>query len=133
MSITLKQLAALAEEFDFDYLEARQFLGHNVSQKRGRPAKKSSDSDSDDEKPVKKCTGGSCKKPTSSSDKPKGKRGPTGYNLFMAANSSIVTAKLKKKAGGDPLPRGAAAAEIGKVWKALSEKQREAWNEKAKK
>ena len=40
MSITLKQLQALSEEFEFDYNEARKFLGHSEPKKRGRPSKK---------------------------------------------------------------------------------------------
>ena len=49
MSITIKQLAALAEEYKFDFEEARRFLGHAEPKKRGRPSKKSSDSESSDE------------------------------------------------------------------------------------
>ena len=63
MSITIKQLAALAEEFEFDLTEARTFLGHAEPKKRGRPSK-GSDSDSDDGKPATKCVGSMCKAPT---------------------------------------------------------------------
>lgn len=39
MSITLKQLQALSEEFEFDYNEARKFLGHPEPKiKRSRPS-----------------------------------------------------------------------------------------------
>ena len=141
MSITIKQLAALAEEFDFDLADARTFLGHSEPKKRGRPSKAGSDSDSDDE-PVKKCVGSACKKTASPKTKaaspktkpasPKEKRGPSGYNLFMTANGTKVGAKLKKAAGDEKLARGVVASEVGKLWKGLTEKQREAWNAKAK-
>ena len=136
MSITIKQLAALAEEFDFDLHEARAFLGHSEPKKRGRPCK-GSDSDSDDEKRNTNCVGAKCKAPTKSAtptkiDTTNEKRGPTGYNLFVASVSAKVTADLKKGAHDGKLSRGAVSSEVGRLWKALDEKKRATWNTKAK-
>ena len=138
MSITLKQLQALSEEFEFDYNEARKFLGHSEPKKRGRPSKKA-DSDSDDEV----CTGSKClkdgKKPrapcnehkTKKQDTPRseakkpgrppannpqaskgGGRAPSGYNLFVKHHGKSIT-------------------ESAKEWKGLSDAKRASWNSKA--
>ena len=138
MSITLKQLQALSEEFEFDYNEARKFLGHSEPKKRGRPYKKV-DSDSDDEV----CAGSKCvkddKKPraprndnkTNKKNTPRteakkpgrppankpdaskgGGRAPTGYNLFVKDHGKPIT-------------------QCAKEWKALSDTKRASWNSKA--
>jgi hypothetical protein len=139
MSISLKQLLALSEEFEFDYNEARRFLGHSEPKKRGRPAKKVDrmvDSDSDQhsisperrvkkppaprndhkskkqEKPrseVKKPGRPSANKPPASKG---GCRAPSGYNLFVKHQGKSIT-------------------ESAKEWKALSEAKRASWNSKA--
>ena len=132
MSITLKQLQALSEEFEFDYNEARKFLGHTEPKKRGRPSKKV-DSDSDDEvcvkdekkpraprndnKTKKQNTPRSetKKQDTSKSEAKKSKgggRGPSGYNLFVKHQGKSIT-------------------ESAKEWKALSDAKRASWNSKA--
>ena len=109
MSITLKQLEELANEYHFDVNEARRFLG-NEPKKRGRPAKKDTDSDNGSAK----CTGANCKKsPKANDEKPAGKRGPSGYNLFVKG-------------------QGVSIAEAAKQWKGLSDSARGKWNAKAK-
>ena len=136
MSITLKQLQALSEEFEFDYNEARKFLGHSDPKKRGRPSKKAPlgvaeaciDSDSDDDV----CTGSKCgkdvKKPraprndnkTKKQETPKseakkskgGGRAPSGYNLFVKDQGKPITVCAKE-------------------WKKLSDAKRASWNSKA--
>ena len=125
MSITIKQLAALAEEFDFELADARRFLGHTEPKKRGRPTKKGDDSDSDDEK----CSGG--KSTPRKTETPRGKRAPTGYQLFMGSTAGKVSAELKKAAGDRKLAPGAVITEVGKRWKGLTEKQRMTWVAKA--
>tara|TARA_A100001388_G_scaffold16426_1_gene10904 strand:+ start:3452 stop:3871 length:420 start_codon:yes stop_codon:yes gene_type:complete len=127
MSITLKQLQALSEEFEFDYNEARKFLGHSDPKKRGRPSKKV-DTDSDDDV----CTGSKCgkdvKKPraprndnkTKKQETPKseakkskgGGRAPSGYNLFVKDQGKPIT-------------------ECAKEWKKLTDAKRASWNSKA--
>jgi len=140
MSITIKQLAALAEEFEFDLAEARSFLGHTEPKKRGRPSK-GSDSDSDDGKPTTKCVGSTCKAQTKTAtktaskakiDTPREKRSPTGYHLYMASVSTKVGDSLKKATKDGKLSRGAVASEVGRLWQLLDEKKRDSWNTKAK-
>ena len=134
MSITIKQLEALSEEFNFDLAEARAFLGHTEPKKRGRPPK-NSDSDTDDEKPVtKKSESGSKAKSKSNTkvDSPREKRAPTGYQLFMSDISDKVQKDLKAAAKDGKPARGAFVAEVAKRWNDLSEKQQEKWNTKAK-
>ena len=50
----------------------------------------------------------------------------------MASVSTKVGADLKKAADDGKLVRGAVAAEVGRLWKALDEKKRASWNTKAK-
>lgn len=117
MSITIKQLGELAREYHFDLEEARRFLG-TEPKKRGRPAKK--DSDSEDDEPKKAADKKSPKakaspkaSPRAKEEKPVAKRGPSGYNLFVKN-------------------QGVAIGEAAKQWKALSDTAREKWNKKAK-
>ncbi len=131
MSITIKQLAALAEEYKFDFEEARRFLGHAEPKKRGRPSKKSSDSESSDEE----------KAPPKSKAKAKAKEEPkpptekspkTGYQLFLSEKAGSIGEKLRKEAGDKKLARGEVSAEVGRQWKALTDKERGVWNAKVK-
>ena len=131
MSITIKQLAALSEEFKFDFEEARRFLGHTEPKKRGRPSKKSSDSESSDEEkaPPKSKAKAKAKEET----KPLTEKSPkTGYQLFLSEKAGSIGEKLRKEAGDKKLARGEVSAEVGRQWKALSDKKREEWNEAAK-
>jgi len=130
MSITIKQLQALSEEFNFDMASARSFLGHADPKKRGRPSKDSG-SDSDGEKPVAKSSDSKCKSSTKV-ETPREKRAPTGYQLYMSDVSSKVQTDLKKAASDGTVARGAFVTEVAKRWKALDEKQREKWVKKAK-
>ena len=135
MSITIKQLAALAEEYKFDFEEARRFLGHAEPKKRGRPPKKSSDSESSDEEKAPPKSKAKAKEepkpPTEKKAMPppeKKKTTPkTGYQLFLSENAGRIGVVVKK------LGRGGFSAEVGRQWKALSDKKREEWNEAAKK
>ena len=124
MSITIKQLGALSKKFDFDIDEARRFLGHTEPKKRGRPVKKTNDSEEEAGLLAfmnEVCSGGTCKKSASSKSKtkkpesksPTGKR-TTGYQLYM-------------KSQGVPIVVAA------KQWKALSDSTRKSWNSKAEK
>ena len=112
MSITIKQLEQLANEYHFDINEARRFLGKEPK-KRGRPSK--TDSDSEDDKPRKPSSSASKKSSKEKEEKPSsgGKRGPSGYNLFVKN-------------------QGVGISEGAKQWKALSDSARGKWNAKAK-
>lgn len=112
MSITMKQLEELAREYHFDLDEARRFLGKEPK-KRGRPAKKDA-ADSDDETPQKASSSAAKKSPKAKDEKPvAGKRGPSGYNLFVKNQGMAIT-------------------EAAKQWKSLSDSARDKWNTKAK-
>jgi len=138
MSITIKQLAALAEEYKFDFEEARRFLGHAEPKKRGRPSKKSSDSESSDEEKAPPKSKAKAKEepkpPTEKKAKPPTEKAPkTGYQLFLSEKAAPIGEKLRKEAGDKKLARGQVSAEVGRQWKALTDKTRGAWNEAAKK
>jgi len=146
MSITIKQLAALAEEFKFDFDEARRFLGHAEPKKRGRPSKKSSDSESSDEEKSPPKTKAKAKEETKAKAKeetkakakeetkpPTEKSPKTGYQLFLSEKAGPIGKKLRNEAGDKKLARGEVSAEVGRQWKALSDKKREEWSESAKK
>jgi hypothetical protein len=102
MSFSVADLKLLAREYHFDIEEARAFLGKETK-KRGRPTKKDKDSDIAPKKPTK----ATASKPTS------GKRGPSGYNLFVKNQGVSIT-------------------EAAKQWKSLSDSGRAKWNAKAK-
>jgi hypothetical protein len=109
MSITVKQLEALAEEFSFDIGDARSFLGIEAK-KRGRPAKSVDDSPRASPRASTKTSPKASPKkvPTESVKRP-----PSGYNLFVKNQGVSVT-------------------EAAKQWKALSDSGRKRWNNKAK-
>ena len=140
MSITLKQLQALSEEFEFDYNEARKFLGHSEPKKRGRPPKKV-DSDSEDEVCVtSKCVKDD-KKPRSPRNDNKTKKQDTSKS--EAKKQDTPRSETKKtgasKSGGRPPSgynlfvkhQGKPITESAKEWKALSDAKRASWNSKA--
>jgi hypothetical protein len=128
MSITIKQLGELAREYHFDLDEARRFLG-TEPKKRGRPAKKESESLFDATmsflgaetkaspkalpKASPKASSKASPKAKANEEKPVAKRSPSGYNLFVKN-------------------QGVAISEAAKQWKGLSDSAREKWNKKAK-
>lgn len=152
MSITLKQLQALSEEFDFDYNEARKFLGHSEPKKRGRPPKKV-DSESEDEVCVTlKCVKDD-KKPRSPRNDNKTKKQETPRSEAKKQETPKSEAKKQdtprsetkktgaSKSGGRPpsgynlfvKDQGKSITESAKEWKALSDAKRASWNSKAAK
>ena len=70
------------------------------------------------------------KKVKSDSDEPKKKRGPTGYLLFSSATRPEAKAALSE-AEESTNPKDV-TRELGRRWKALSEEERQEWNDKAK-
>jgi hypothetical protein len=117
MTITIKQLEALADEFEFDLSEARQFLGHT------KP-KKCKDG---------KCQDGKCKDGKCQVSKSSHKKTPkTGYLLFLNEKAGPIGDKLRRAADDNKLGRGDVSSEVGKQWRALTDKSRENWNNKAK-
>ena len=158
MTITIAQLHILAEKYHFDIDDARLTIGLPPSSKRGRPVKvevappqksllaslfpsvpRSGSMTTVTIDPSKvKCVGGKCanapaKKPKKeTADKPKVKRGPTGYNLYMSEVRPRVVSDIQRnlKQGEKSAP-GAVMSEIGKRWKSLPESSRDIWNKKA--
>ncbi len=64
-------------------------------------------------------------------DEPKKKKGPSGYLLYSKAMRDEAKDKLAK--GSDEKPKSTEIMkELGAMWKALSDDEREGWNEKAK-
>ena len=66
-------------------------------------------------------------------DKPKVKRGPTGYLLYAADVRPSVKEELAEELEeGQKLKPQATVTEIARRWKALSDEERGEWNERAK-
>ena len=66
-------------------------------------------------------------------DKPKTKRGTTGYLMFTCHSRSEVTAEMTKAlADGEKLKPSQVVTELGARWKALSDDEKSEWNDKAK-
>tara|TARA_B100001093_G_scaffold459805_1_gene473209 strand:- start:2724 stop:3065 length:342 start_codon:yes stop_codon:yes gene_type:complete len=64
-------------------------------------------------------------------DEPKKKKGPSGYLLYSKAMRDEAKEKLAK--GSDEKPKSTEIMkELGAMWKALSDDEREGWNDKAK-
>ena len=78
------------------------------------------------EKPSKK------EKKDKKEDKPKKKR-VSGYILFQKAARELAKQSLEAAAEEDEpkIKQSAILSELGKMWKALSDEEREEWNEKA--
>ena len=70
------------------------------------------------------------KKVKTDSDEPKKKRGPTGYLLFSGATRADVKSALSH-AEESTNPKDV-TRELARRWKALSDQEREEWNDKAK-
>ena len=66
-------------------------------------------------------------------DKPKAKRGTTGYLMFTSHSRSEVTAEMSKAlADGEKLKPSQVVTELGARWRALPAHARQEWNDKAK-
>ena len=89
-----------------------------------KPVKTTKPKDQDQDKPKK------TKKVKPDSDEPKKKRGPTGYLLFSGATRADVKSSLSD-AEESTNPKDV-TRELARRWKALSDEEREEWNDKAK-
>ena len=103
-------------------------------EKKEKKAKKDDDevSGGDQEVVSKKKTKKAKKDETSSDDedKPKKKRGPSGYILFSNANREDACAKLLV---GDEKPKNTEVMkQLAQMWRALNEEEKGVWNTKAK-
>ena len=57
----------------------------------------------------------------------------SGYQIYCNANREQVKNELEAKSSDGKLARGAVLAELGAMWKALSDEEQEEWKEKATK
>ena len=86
---------------------------------------------SDKKKTEKKAKKEKKKSKDTDDDEPKKKKGPSGYLLYSKAMRDEAKEKLSK--GSDEKPKSTEIMkELGTMWKALSDDEREGWNEKAK-
>jgi high mobility group protein B1/high mobility group protein B3 len=93
--------------------------------------KEKNDNSSDDDEPKKKLSKKDKKKQnTSDDDEPKKKKGPTGYLLYSNMARNLVKQQLETKNGEKPKSTEV-MKELGVAWKALTDDEREEWNNKA--
>ena len=71
------------------------------------------------------------KKEKNKDGSPKKKRGTTGYLLFAKETRPLAKNDITNDENPSPKPTEV-VTEIAKRWKALSDEEREVWNEKAK-
>ena len=133
VSITLTQLRALSVKFSFDYDEAREFLNLN------KPAKTTGGASKAVTKPYDGSTIPSTFDLTNLMKPPKqtgsgAKRGRCGYHYYCKDVSDMVKQNLQAtaKRTGEKVPRNGVKAEVSRMWGALPESKRTAWNEYAK-
>ena len=109
MSMTLELVAQRLEVLEKQMAEL--LADKKKSEKKAKKEKKSKDTD--DDEPSKK------------------KKGPSGYLLYSKAMRDEAKEKLAKDS--DEKPKSTEVMkELGTMWKALSDDEREGWNEKAK-
>ena len=105
---------ALSEKYSFDLKEAMGSLNLDKFE-------------------IKAATKASGKKKTDTSDKPKTKRGTTGYLMYTGELRKEVTDEMAKSlADGEKIKPSQVVTELAGRWKALSEEVKAEWNEKAK-
>ena len=110
MSMTLELVAQRVEVLEKQMADL--LADKKKSEKKAKKEKKSKDTD-DDEPSKKK------------------KKGPSGYLLYSKAMRDDAKEKLAKDS--DEKPKSTEVMkELGTMWKALSDDERDGWNEKAK-
>ena len=105
---------ALSEKYSFDLKEAMGSLNLDKFE-------------------IKAATKASGKKKADTTDKPKTKRGTTGYLMYTGELRKEVTDEMVQSlADGEKLKPSQVVTELAGRWKALSETEKAEWNEKAK-
>ena len=105
---------ALSEKYNFDLKEAMATL-------------------SLDKFEIKTATKASAKKKGVTTDKPKTKRGTTGYLMYTGELRKEVSDEMAKSlVDGEMLKPSQVVTELAGRWKALSDHERSEWNDKAK-
>ena len=106
-------IKALSEKYGFDSDEARRELKLGKIQVKAAASKGSSKKDS--------------------ADKPKSKRGKTGYLLYTGELRAEVKAEMEAElADGEKLKPQDVVTKLAARWKELSDDEKAEWNEKAK-
>ena len=123
--MSAKVMKALAEKYDFDAKEAKEFLIEEGILKA--PKKRVTTPKADKPKKDK-----SDKPKKAKSDKPK--KAKSGYLLHNDAEREGIKIKLEKDAeeSGETLKSSEIMVALGAHWKALSDDDKKAWNDKAK-
>ena len=123
--MSAKVMKALAEKYDFDAKEAKEFLIEEGILKA--PKKRVTTPKADKPKKDK-----SDKPKKDKSDKPK--KAKSGYLLHNDAEREGIKIKLEKDAeeSGETLKSSEIMVALGAHWKALSDDDKKAWNDKAK-
>ena len=123
--MSAKVMKALAEKYGFDAKEAKEFLIEEGILKA--PKKRVTTPKADKPKKDK-----SDKPKKDKSDKPK--KAKSGYLLHNDAEREGIKIKLEKDAeeSGETLKSSEIMVALGAHWKALSDDDKKAWNDKAK-
>ena len=109
----------LAAKYGFDVEEAQRFLDTDDSKEK--KVKKEKEKKEKKEKKVKK-----------ESDEDKPKRKPTGYLLFSKDQRPVAKLALEADLDeGEKLKPQLVMCELAKMWGALSDEEKAAWNETA--
>ena len=112
----LQAVKDLAAKYGFDVAEAERFLDKKYPKKESKVVKKEKK-----EKKVKK-----------ESDEDKPKRKPTGYLLFSKDQRPVAKLALEADLDeGEKLKPQLVMCELAKMWGALSDEEKAAWNETA--
>ena len=118
-------VAALAEKYGFDVDEANRFLDSSaikIVRKRGPSAKNEKETKSSPKT-----------KKDNSDDKPKTKRGKTGYLLYADERRDEIKQRLMAEMeDGEKLKPQAVVVAIAAAWKEEEQEVRDEWNTKAK-
>jgi len=123
--MSAKIMNALAAKYGFDVKEAQDFLIEEGLKK----APKKREASTKAEKSVAKVSKKANKK-ASNDEKPKTKRGLSGYNLYQREERATVVAELQES--GNDFKSKEVMSLLGPRWKALSDDERKVWNDKAK-
>lgn len=137
-------VTALAAKYKFDVEEATRFLeldSLKFTKKRGPSPKSQADKDlakaarasaKKDEKKLAKANA-KTKGSDEEADKPKAKRGTTGYLLFTAERRPHIKDQLAEALGeGQKVAPQEVIKVLAKSWKALPEEEQEVWRASAR-
>ena len=132
VSAIAKRWKAESEEVRTEFNEQAKELNSAASSLQASDAESVAESDAPKPAAVKKATK-KVEKAVVGDEKPKTKKGPTGYLLYAASIRSTVKVEMQAALPeGEKLQPKDTVTEIAKRWKAESEEVRAEWNEQAK-